>query len=140
MNNEFGPTEFDNPCPPPDVQEAIDNWVLTAPDPRFVGTAKGCSGVPGFSSGGGVVSIANIPNGANVPRVFDVLAKTNSPAGVKKITWSVDGTVKDTQTGEPFATHVEFPQGDKGSHTISVTLEDNGGATFSTAIAVTVAL
>ena len=122
-------------------QKGIDAWVLTAPEPRFVGVTRGCSGVPGFSGGGGgVIEIVNVGNGANVPRVFDVLAKTNSPAGVKKVTWSVDGGTKSTQTSEPFALHVEFPSGDKGSHTISVTLEDNNGGIFSTSIGVTVAL
>lgn len=122
-------------------QTGIDQWVLTAPDPRFVGVTKGCAGVPGFAAGtGGIIEIVNVNNGANVPHVFDVLAKANSPAGVKKITWSVDGGVKSTQTSEPFALHVEFPQGDKGSHTITVTLEDNNGGTFSSSIGVTVAL
>ena len=72
--------------------------------------------------------------------VFDVLAKANSPAGVKKITWSIDSAQKSTQTSEPFALHVEFPQGDKGSHTITVTLEDNNGGMFSHSIGVTIAL
>lgn len=122
-------------------QTGIDTWVLTAADARFVGVTTGCSGVPGFSAGGGgVISIVNVSNGANVPRVFDVLASVNSPGGVKKVTWSVDGGVKKTQTSEPYALHVEFPAGDKGSHTISVTLEDNAGATHSSSIGVTVAL
>lgn len=122
-------------------QEGIDAWVLTAADPRFVGASKGCSGVPGFTTGGGgVIEIVNVGNGANVPRVFDVLAKANSPAGVKKITWLIDGAIKSTQTSEPFALHVEFPKEDKGSHTITVTLEDNSGGSFSTSIGVTVAL
>ncbi|MFA5933289.1 MAG: penicillin-binding protein [Microgenomates group bacterium] len=122
-------------------QAAIDNWVLTAPDARFVGIARGCSNIPGFSSGpsgSGIISIVNVGNGANVPRVFDVLAKANSPAGVKKITWLIDGGTKSTQTSEPFALHVEFPNGDKGSHTITVTLEDNNGGIFSNSIGVTV--
>ncbi|MBI4036894.1 transglycosylase domain-containing protein, partial [Candidatus Daviesbacteria bacterium] len=124
-------------------QVGIDQWVLTASDPRLVGASKGCSGIPGFSdagSSGGVISIVNVNNGANVPRVFDVLARTNSPAGVKKVTWTVDGAQKAIQTSDPFALHVEFPVGDKGSHTITATLEDNGGASFSTSIGVTVAL
>lgn len=122
-------------------QVGIDNWVLTSADPRFVGATKGCAGVPGFSSGtGGIIEIINVANGANVPRVFDVLAKTNSPAGVKKITWTVDGLLKATQTTEPFALHVEFPAGDKGSHTITVTLEDNNGGIFISSITVTVSL
>lgn len=122
-------------------QTGIDQWVLTAANPMFVGATKGCSGVPGFTSGGGgVIEIVNVGNGANVPRVFDVLAKANSPAGVKKITWLIDGGVKSTQTSEPFALHVEFPAGDKGSHTITVTLEDNNGGSFSSSIGVTVAL
>lgn len=124
-------------------QAGIDQWVLTASDQRFVGTARGCSGIPGFAgsgSTGGIISIANINNGANVPRVFDVLAQTNSPFGVKKVTWQVDGATKSTQTAEPFALHVEFPVGDKGSHTITATLEDNNGGTFTTSVGVTVAL
>lgn len=122
-------------------QTGIDEWVLTAPDPRLVGATRSCSGVPGFTTGGGgVIEIVNVGNGANVPRVFDVLARANSPAGVKKITWMVDGSQKSTQTSEPFALHVEFPQGDKGSHTITVTLEDNNSGTFSSSIGVTVAL
>ncbi len=122
-------------------QTGIDQWVLTAANPMFVGATKGCSGVPGFTSGGGgVIEIVNVGNGANVPRVFDVLAKANSPAGVKKITWLIDGGVKSTQTSEPFALHVEFPAGDKGSHTITVTLEDNNGGSFSSSIGVTVSL
>lgn len=123
-------------------QEGIDRWVLTASDPRFVGSTVGCSGIPGFVSAGstGVISIANIPNGANVPRVFDVLAIANSPAGVKKVTWTVDGRQKQVNSSEPYATHIEFPQGDAGSHTISVTLEDNDGATFTSSIGVTVSL
>ncbi len=121
-------------------QKGIDEWVLTAPDPRFVGASKGCSGVPGFSSGGGVIEIVNVSNGANVPRVFDVLASVNSPAGVKKVTWLIDGGEKSTLTSGPFALHVEFPEGDKGSHTITATLEDQNNATHSTSIGVTVAL
>jgi 1A family penicillin-binding protein len=123
-------------------QAGIDQWVLTAPDQRFVGMGKGCNGIPGFTGGGtgGVISIANINNGANVPRVFDVLASTNSPKGIKKVTWTVDGAQKSTQTKEPFALHVEFPEGDKGSHTISVTLEDNDGQSYSSTVGVTVAL
>lgn len=122
-------------------QEGIDKWVLTAPDPRLVGATKGCDGIPGFNAGGGgVVSIVNVGNGANVPRVFDVLASVNSPAGVKKVTWTIDGATKSTQTSEPFAFHVEFPDGDKGSHTITVTLEDNSGGQHSASIGVTVAL
>ncbi|MDP3758798.1 MAG: Ig-like domain-containing protein, partial [Candidatus Daviesbacteria bacterium] len=122
-------------------QKGIDEWVITAPDARLVGATRGCSGVPGFTSGGGgVIEIVNVGNGANVPRVFDVLARANSPAGVKKITWLIDGAQKSTQTSEPFALHVEFPQGDKGSHTITVTLEDNNGGTFSSSIGVTVSL
>ncbi len=116
---------------------------MTAADARFVGTDKGCSGIPGFSGGGSsgsVISIANIPNGANVPRVFDVLANTNSPNGIKKVTWQIDGATKATQTKDPFALHVEFPQGDKGSHTISVELEDNNGQKHTSVIGVTVAL
>jgi 1A family penicillin-binding protein len=124
-------------------QEGIDQWVLNAANARFIGVVKGCNGIPGFSGGGstgGVVSIANIPNGANVPRVFDVLAGTNSPNGIKQIQWQVDGANKSTQTSQPFALHVEFPQGDKGSHTITVTLTDNNGQTFSSSIGVTVNL
>lgn len=123
-------------------QAGIDSWVLTAADARFVGVTVGCSGVPGFTAGGsgGVISIVNVGNGANVPRVFDVLAAVNSPNGVKKVTWTVDGAVKSNQTSEPYALHVEFPQGDKGSHNITVTLEDNAGATHSSSIGVTVAL
>lgn len=123
-------------------QVGIDTWVLTAPNPAFVGTGKGCNGIPGFTGGGtgGVISIVNVGNGANVPRVFDVLAKANSPAGVKKVTWTIDGAQKNVQTAEPFAQHVEFPVGDKGSHTITVTLEDNNGGSFSNSIGVTVAL
>ena len=122
-------------------QKGIDEWVVTAADARLVGVTRGCSGVPGFSGGGGgVIEIVNVSNGANVPRVFDVLAKTNSPAGVKKVTWAIDGATKSTQSSEPFALHVEFPSGDKGSHTITVILEDNNGAQHSTSIGVTVAL
>lgn len=122
-------------------QKGIDEWVVTAPDARLVGATRGCSGVPGFTTGGGgVIEIVNVGNGANVPRVFDVLARANSPAGVKKITWLIDGAQKSTQTSEPFALHVEFPQGDKGSHTITVTLEDQNGGSFSSSIGVTVAL
>lgn len=122
-------------------QKGIDEWVITAPDARLVGATRGCSGVPGFTSGGGgVIEIVNVGNGANVPRVFDVLARANSPAGVKKVSWTIDGAQKSTQTSEPFALHVEFPVGDKGSHTITVTLEDNNGGTFSSSIGVTVAL
>jgi len=132
----------DDPTGADKWQIGIDTWVLTAADARLVGATKGCSGIPGFSGGGGSgpISIVNVNNGANVPRVFDVLAKTNSPAGVKKVTWSIDGATKSTQTGEPFALHVEFPVGDKGSHTISATLEDNNGATHTATIGVTVAL
>jgi len=36
--------------------------------------------------------------------------------------------------------HVEFALGDKGSHAISATLEDNNGGSFTTSISVTVAL
>lgn len=122
-------------------QAGIDAWVITAPDPRLVGATKGCSGVPGFTAGtGGVIEIVNVGNGANVPRVFDVLARANSPAGVKKVSWLVDGAQKSSQTSEPYALHVEFPQGDKGSHTITVTLEDNNGASHTHSIGVTVAL
>jgi len=122
-------------------QEGIDNWVLTSSEARLVGATKGCNGVPGFTGGSGaIISIANVSNGANVPRVFDVLAGTNSPAGVRTVTWSIDGAVKSTQTAQPFALHVEFPVGDKGSHTISATLEDNNGGVFTTSIGVTVAL
>jgi 1A family penicillin-binding protein len=124
-------------------QEGIDKWVLTAADARFVGATRGCTGIPGFSAGGGsggVINIVNIGNGSNVPRVFDVLASVNSPAGVKKVTWLIDGAQKSVLKSEPFALHVEFPNGDRGSHTITVTLEDNGGATFSTSIGVTVSL
>lgn len=122
-------------------QKGIDEWVLTSPDPRFVGVSKGCSGVAGFTAGGGgVISIVNVANGANVPRIFDVLASVNSPAGVKRVIWSIDGGQESTQTGEPFALHVEFPAGDKSSHTITVTLEDQNGATHSSSIGVTVAL
>ncbi len=124
-------------------QAGINQWVLTAPEPRFVGTDKGCTGIPGFSSGGSqgaVISIANVNNGANVPRVFDVLAAVNSPNGVKKVTWTIDGATKAIQTSGQFALHVEFPEGDKGSHTITATLEDNSGGNFSTSIGVTVAL
>jgi penicillin-binding protein 1C len=124
-------------------QDGINKWVLTAANPLFVGTDKGCSGIPGFSTGGGdggVISIVNIPNGANVPKVFDVLARANSPGGIKKVTWSLDGATKNSQTTEPFAFHVEFPQGDKGSHTITVELEDNSGGKHTSSIGVTVAL
>lgn len=121
-------------------QEGIDQWVLTSPDSRLVGATKGCSGIPGFSGGSGVISIVNVSNGANVPRVFDVLASVNSPNGVKKVTWLIDGAIKKTQNSEPYALHVEFPEGDKSSHTITATLEDNSGGSFSTAIGVTVAL
>lgn len=122
-------------------QKGIDEWVLTSSNPLFVGATKGCSGIPGFSAGGGgAIQIVNVGNGANVPRVFDVLASVNSPGGVKKVTWLVDGAEKKTQSSEPFALHVEFPPGDRGSHTITATLEDNSGATFTTSIGVTVAL
>lgn len=131
----------DDPTGADKWQKGIDEWVLTAPDARFVGLGRGCSGVVGFlGGGGGVIEIVNVSNGANVPRVFDVLARANSPAGVKKVTWSIDGATKSTQTSEPFALHVEFPQGDRSSHTITVTLEDNSGGIFSTSIGVTVAL
>jgi 1A family penicillin-binding protein len=122
-------------------QTGIDQWVLTAPDQRLVGATKGCSGIPGFTAGGGgVIEIVNVSNGANVPRVFDVLARVNSPAGVKKVTWMVDGAQKASQTAEPYAVHIEFPPGDRGSHTITVTLEDNSGGSFSSSIGVTVNL
>ncbi len=124
-------------------QTGINTWVLTAANPLFVGTDKGCSGIPGFSTGGdagGVISIANIPNGSNVPRVFDILARANSPAGVKKVVWSIDGASKATQTAEPYAYHVEFPEGDKGTHSISVELEDNNGGKHTSSVSVTVAL
>lgn len=131
----------DDPTGADKWQKGIDEWVITAADPRLVGATKGCSGVPGFSSGGGgIIEIVNVGNGANVPRIFDVLARANSPAGVKKVIWLIDGAQKQTQTTEPFALHVEFPVGDKGSHTITVTLEDNNGGSFSTSIGVTVAL
>lgn len=122
-------------------QNGINTWVLTSSDARFVGTGKGCNGIPGFTSGGGdggPIAIVNIPNNANVPRVFDVLARANSPAGVKKVVWSIDGATKNVQTAEPFAQHVEFPNGDKGTHIISVELEDNNGAKYNSAITVTV--
>jgi 1A family penicillin-binding protein len=122
-------------------QKGIDEWVLTSADPRLVGATRGCGGIPGFTAGtGGVIQIVNVGNGANVPRVFDVLASVNSPAGVKKVTWLVDGAEKKTQTAEPFSLHVEFPEGDRGSHTVTVTLEDNNGGIFTTSIGVTVAL
>lgn len=122
-------------------QIGIDSWVLTSADPRLVGATKGCSGIPGFSAGtGGVISIVNVGNGANVPRVFDVLASVNSPNGVKRVTWLVDGAQKSVLTAEPYALHVEFPSGDHGSHTITATLEDNNGQSFSTSIGVNVAL
>lgn len=120
-------------------QDGINQWVLTAANPLFVGTDKGCSGIPGFSTGGdsgGVISIVNIPNGANVPRVFDVLARANSPAGIKKVVWMLDGAVKHSQTAEPFAFHVEFPATDSGSHTITVELEDNNGTKHTSSIGV----
>ncbi len=122
-------------------QVGIDTWVLTSADPRFVGATKGCAGIPGFTTGsGGIIQIVNVGNGANVPRVFDVLASVNSPNGVKKVTWLVDGGEKKTQTSEPYSLHIEFPNGDKGGHTITVTLEDNAGGSFSTSIGVTVSL
>jgi membrane carboxypeptidase/penicillin-binding protein len=124
-------------------QPGIDQWVLNAPNQALVGAGKGCANIPGFASvgqTGGIISIVNVGNGANVPRIFDVLAGVNSPNGVKKLTWMVDGAVKKEQTSEPYALHVEFPDGDKGSHTITVTLEDNAGGSFSTSIGVTVAL
>ncbi len=122
-------------------QKGIDDWVITAPDARLVGATKGCAGIPGFVAGTGqIIEIVNVSNGANVPRVFDVLARTNSPAGVKKVTWQIDGNNKSTQTGEPYAFHVEFPNGDKGSHTINVILEDNNGGIFNSSITVTVSL
>ena len=122
-------------------QKGIDEWVLTASDPRFVGATKGCSGIPGFTAGtGGVIEIVNVSNGANVPRVFDVLARANSPAGIKQVTWQIDGDTKSTLTSEPYAVHVEFSKGDQGSHTITVTLEDNNGTEYSHSIGVTVAL
>lgn len=131
----------DDPTGADKWQKGIDEWVLTAADSRFVGATKSCSGVPGFvAGGGGAISIVNIANGANVPRVFDVLASVNSPAGVKKVTWSIDGADKASQTSEPFALHVEFPVGDSSSHTITATLEDNSGGTHLTSIGVTVAL
>lgn len=123
-------------------QGGINTWVLTAANPLFVGTDKGCSGIPGFSTGGdtgGVISIVNIPNGSNVPKVFDILARANSPAGVKKVTWSVDGATKSTQTAEPYAYHVEFPNGG-GSHSITVELEDNNGAKHSSSVTVNVTM
>lgn len=120
-------------------QAGIDSWVLTAANPLLVGATKGCSGVPGFAVGsGGVISISNVANGANVPRVFDVLALVNSPNGVKKVTWTIDGATKSTQSSEPYALRVEFPNGDRGSHNITATLEDNAGATHSSSIGVTV--
>ena len=122
-------------------QKGIDEWVLTSPDARLVGSTKGCNNIPGFTAGsGGVIQIVNVANGANVPRVFDVLASVNSPAGVKEVKWQIDGADNKTQTSEPFALHVEFPSGDTGSHTITVTLEDNNGGTHSSSIGVTVAL
>ena len=132
----------DDPTGADKWQTGIDQWTLNAPEARFVGVAKGCSGIPGFTGGsqGGVISIVNVNNGANVPRVFDVLGGANSPNGVKKVTWTIDGAQKATQTAQPYALHVEFPQGDKGSHTITVTLEDNNGQSFSTSIGVTVSL
>ncbi|MBI2314609.1 PBP1A family penicillin-binding protein [Candidatus Daviesbacteria bacterium] len=131
----------DDPTGADKWQIGIDQWVLTAPDARLVSVTKGCSGIPGFTAGGGgAIQIVNVNNGANVPRVFDVLASVNSPAGVKKVTWLIDGAQKSTQTSGQFALRVEFPEGDKGSHTITVTLEDNNGGTFSTSIGVTVAL
>lgn len=131
----------DDPTGADKWQKGIDEWVVTAPDARLVGAGRGCSGIPGFTTGGGgVIEIVNVGNGANVPRVFDVLARANSPAGVKQVKWMVDGGEKSKQTSEPFALHVEFPQGDKGSHTITVTLEDNNSGSFSTSIGVTVAL
>lgn len=131
----------DDPTGADKWQKGIDEWVITAPDARLVGATKGCSGIPGFTAGtGGVIEIVNVGNGANVPRVFDVLARASSPAGVKKVSWLVDGAQKSTQTSEPYALHVEFPQGDRGSHTITVTLEDNNGASHTHSIGVTVAL
>ncbi len=131
----------DDPTGADKWQKGIDEWVVTAPDARLVGATRGCSGVPGFTTGGGgVIEIVNVGNGANVPRVFDVLARANSPAGVKKVTWLVDGAEKSSQTSEPYAVHIEFPPGDRGSHTITVTLEDNGGGSFSSSIGVTVNL
>lgn len=125
-------------------QAGIDQWVLTAADPRFVGVAKGCSGIPNFAGAGfsgGVISIVNVGNGANVPRVFDVLAAQNSPNGMKNVTWTVDGAkVKEGSNDDALRLHVEFPQGDRGSHTISVTLLDNNGQPFTSTIGVTVAL
>ena len=133
----------DDPTGAGNWQTGINTWVLTAANPLFVGTDKGCSGIPGFSTGGdtgGVVSIVNIPNGSNVPRVFDILARANSPAGVKKVVWSIDGASKATQTAEPYAFHVEFPSGDTGTHSISVELEDNNGGKHTSSVSVTVSM
>lgn len=131
----------DDPTGADKWQKGIDEWVLNASDPRLVGATKGCANIPGFTAGtGGIIEIVNVGNGANVPRIFDVLARTNSPAGVKKVIWLIDGAQKSSQTSEPYALHVEFPEGDKGSHTITATLEDNNGGSFSTSIGVTVAL
>lgn len=122
-------------------QKGIDDWVLTAANPMYIGTAVGCSGIPSYSGGsGGVISITNISNGANVPKVFDVLANVNSPAGVKNVTWTVDGAQKSVETSSPYALHVEFPDGDHSSHTITATLTDNSGATYTSSVGVTVSL
>ncbi len=133
----------DDPTGAGNWQKGINTWVLTAANPLFVGTDKGCSGIPGFSTGGdtgGVIAIVNIPNGSNVPRVFDILARSNSPAGVKKVVWSIDGASKATQTAEPYAFHVEFPNGTTGAHTVSVELEDNNGAKHNSSVTVNVTM
>lgn len=124
-------------------QTGIDQWVLTASNPAFVGVAKGCNGIPGFSGGtssGGPISIVNVGNGANVPHTFDVLANVNAPTGVKSVTWTIDGAQQNVETSAPFAQHVSFPSNDHGSHNITVTLLDNNGQSYSTSIGVTVAL
>jgi hypothetical protein len=58
--------------------------------------------------------------------------------GVKQVVWTIDGATKNKQTAEPFAQHVEFPNGDRGTHTITVELEDNNGQKHTSSISVTV--
>ncbi len=129
----------DDPTGASKWQKGIDEWVLTSSDARLVGDSVGCNGIPGFSTGtGGAIQIVNVGNGANVPKVFDVLAVVNSPNGVKKVTWTIDGDTKSTLSSEPFALHVELPAG--GSHNITATLEDNNGGIFTSSIGVNVNL
>ncbi len=79
------------------------------------------------TGGGPQVKIENIPDGANVPLEFDVLAKVTSAKPIINVTFYWDDNQQKQASQEPYAAHFKFKSDQQGTHLLRVDAVDSEG-------------